>query len=60
MLFDIFNVFFFFFRFPLELLKRKSGSKTQTFKLQAASQSLRLLPDCEHWKLQTGAAAALL
>lgn len=41
---------FFFFLFPLEPLRRKSGSKTQTFKLQAASQSLRLLSDREHWK----------
>lgn len=36
------------FIFPLELLSRKSESKTQTLKLQAAGQSL--LSDCEHWK----------
>lgn len=40
--------FLIFFLFPSESLRRKSGSKTQTFKLQAASQSLRLLSDHEH------------
>lgn len=44
---------FLFILSPLEPLRRKPGSKTQTWKLQAASQGLRLLSDHECWELHT-------